>query len=181
MEILPTPIAGALKIRHEVRSDPRGRFKRQYCERDFAQAGLNTRWVQINHSVTERSGSIRGMHLQRPPHAEAKLVSCPVGRAYDVVIDLRANSKSFLQWAAIEIDETTSFYVPEGCAHGFQTLTDEVHLIYMHSAAYVPESEDGVRFDDPAIGIDWPLPIGTVSDRDRSFALIGSHFQGLTL
>ena len=181
MEFIATPISGAFMIRHDVRSDDRGRFKRQYCEREFAAAGLNTRWVQVNHSVTPGRGSIRGMHFQRPPAAEAQLISCPVGRAFDVAIDLRAGSATFLKWTAVEIDEKTSFYVPEGCAHGFQALTDEVHLIYQHSAYYDPSVEAGVRFDDPAIGIEWPLPIGVVSERDRSFDLIGDHFEGIEL
>lgn len=181
MIIVATTIAGAFEVRHDVRSDERGRFKRQYCEREFADAGLNTRWVQVNHSVTLGQGSIRGMHFQRPPAAEAKLVSCPVGRVFDVAVDLRRGSDTFLQWAAVEIDEATSFYIPEGCAHGFQTLTDEVHLIYLHSAFYAPEAEGGVRVDDPAIAIDWPQPLGTISERDRSFALIDSQFEGIAL
>ena len=181
MDIIPTSIPGAFEIRHDVRSDGRGRFRRQYCEREFAAAGLNTRWVQVNHSVTLGRGSVRGMHFQHPPAAEAKLVSCPVGRAFDVVVDLRSGSSSFLQWVAVELDETSSLYLPEGCAHGFQTLTDEVHLIYQHSAYYAPETEGGVRFDDPAIGIEWPLPIGTMSDRDDSFALIDDEFRGVYL
>lgn len=181
MEFAPTRIAGAFTVRHDVRADNRGRFKRQYCEREFAEAGLNTRWVQVNHSVTHGVGSIRGMHFQRPPAAEAKLVSCPVGRAFDVAVDLRRGSDTFLKWAAVEIDEATSFYLPEGCAHGFQALTDEVQLIYMHSAFYAPEAEGGVRFDDPAIGITWPLPPANLSDRDQSFALIERDFEGVAL
>ena len=181
MDIISTSIPGAFEIRHDVRSDGRGRFRRQYCEREFAAAGLNTRGVQVNHSVTLGRGSVRGMHFQHPPAAEAKLVSCPVGRAFDVVVDLRSGSSSFLQWVAVELDETSSLYLPEGCAHGFQTLTDEVHLIYQHSAYYAPETEGGVRFDDPAIGIEWPLPIGTMSDRADSFALIDDEFRGVHL
>jgi dTDP-4-dehydrorhamnose 3,5-epimerase len=181
MEFLPTPIAGAFAVRHDVRSDQRGRFKRQYCEREFAAAGLDTHWVQVNHSVTLGAGSVRGMHFQRPPAAEAKLVSCPVGRAFDVLVDLRRGSPTFLGWTAVEIDETVSFHIPDGCAHGFQALSDEVHLIYQHSACYDPEAEAGVRFDDPAIGIAWPLPVGTVSDRDRSFPLIDDGFEGIVL
>jgi dTDP-4-dehydrorhamnose 3,5-epimerase len=181
MEFLPIAIDGAFAVRHDVRSDSRGRFRRQYCEREFADAGLNTRWVQVNHSVTLGAGSVRGMHFQRPPAAETKLVSCPFGRAFDVAVDLRQGSPTFLKWAAVEIDEATSFYIPESCAHGFQALTDEVHLIYQHSAYYAAEAEGGVRFDDPAIGIAWPLPIGTVSDRDRSLALIGAGFEGIVL
>jgi dTDP-4-dehydrorhamnose 3,5-epimerase len=181
MEFAPTQIAGVFAVRHDVRSDARGRFRRQYCEREFAAAGLDTRWVQVNHSVTLGAGSVRGMHFQRAPAAEAKLVSCPVGRAFDVAVDLRRGSPTFLKWASVEIDETTSFYIPEGCAHGFQALSDEVHLIYQHSAYYAPEAEGGVRFDDPAIGIAWPLPVGTVSDRDRSFPLIDCSFGGIEL
>lgn len=179
MEFVPTPIAGAFEVRHEVRSDPRGRFKRQYCEREFAAAGLNTTWVQVNHSVTSELGAVRGLHYQRPPHGEAKLVSCPAGRAFDVAVDLRRGSATFLKWTAVEIDESVSFYIPEGCAHGFQALTGEVHLIYLHSAYYAPEAEGGVRFDDPALAIAWPLPIGTMSERDRAFAPIGDDFKGV--
>ena len=181
MEFDATRIPGAFAVRHTVRSDARGRFKRQYCEGEFAQAGLCTHWVQVNHSVTLERGSARGMHFQRPPVAEAKLVSCPRGRAFDVAVDLRRGSPAFLQWVGVEIDEATSFYIPEGCAHGFQTLTDEVHLIYQHSAPYSPDAEGGIRLDDPAIGIDWPLPLGVLSERDRSFALLDGSFEGLAL
>lgn len=179
--MIPTSIAGAFEVRHDVWSDERGRFRRQYCEREFAAAGLNTRWVQINHSVTLGRGFVRGMHFQYPPAAEAKLVSCPVGRAFDVAVDLRSGSSTFLQWAAVELSETSSFYLPEGCAHGFQALTEEVHLIYQHSAYYTPETEGGVRFDDPAFGIEWPLPVGIMSERDSSFVLVDADFKGIAL
>jgi dTDP-4-dehydrorhamnose 3,5-epimerase len=179
MEFVPTAIPGAFAVRHDVRADQRGRFKRQYCEREFAEAGLNTEWLQVNHSATLGLGSIRGMHFQRPPAAETKLVSCPIGRAFDIAVDLRRGLDTFLKWAAVEIDETTSFYIPEGCAHGFQALTGEVHLIYMHSACYAPEAEGGLCFDDPAVGIAWPLPPANLSDRDRSFALIDRDFEGV--
>lgn len=181
MLFVPTSISGLFEVRHDVRSDARGWFRRQYCEREFAAAGLNTNWVQVNHSVTLGSGTIRGLHFQRQPAAEVKLVSCTMGRAFDVVVDLRRGSATFLQWASVEISEETSFYIPEGCAHGFQTLTEVVHLVYMHSASYTPKAEGGVRFDDPAIGIDWPVPVGTVSDRDRSFRLIDNEFEGIQL
>ncbi len=179
MEFVATALPGAFEVVHDLRLDARGRFRRQYCEQEFAAAGLNTHWVQVNHSVTLGTGSVRGMHFQRPPHAEAKLVGCTLGRAFDVAIDLRRGSPTFLQWAAVEIGEGRSFYIPEGCAHGFQALSDEVHLTYLHSAFYAPAAEDGLRFDDPALGITWPLPIGTVSDRDRSFAPIDAGFEGL--
>ena len=181
MDFEPTSIAGAFAVRHDVLSDPRGQFRRVYCEREFAAAGLNTRWVQANHSVTIGQGAIRGLHFQRPPNAETKLVSCPYGRAFDLVVDLRRGSPTFLQWAAVEIDERTSLYLPEGCAHGFQALSDEVHLVYQHSAEYSAEAEGGVRFDDPALAIEWPLPVRSVSDRDRSFASISNDFEGLAV
>jgi dTDP-4-dehydrorhamnose 3,5-epimerase len=181
LEFTPTPIAGAFAVRHAVRSDDRGRFHRQYCEQAFAGAGLNTNWVQVNHSVTLGRGSIRGMHFQHPPAAETKLVSCPYGRAFDVAVDLRTGSETFLQWAAVEIDESVSFHIPQGCAHGFQSLADETHLIYQHSAVYTPEAESGVRYDDPAIGIQWPLPPGTISGRDNSFPLIDGAFKGIAV
>lgn len=181
MQFVPTAIAGAFEVRHDVRADERGRFARQYCEREFCNAGLNTRWLQVNHSVTLGRGSVRGMHFQYPPSAETKLVSCPVGKSFDVVVDLRKGSPTFLKWAGVEIDETTSFYIPEGCAHGFQALTDELHLIYQHSEYYAPGSEGGVRFDDPAISVAWPLEPANLSDRDRSFPLIEASFEGIAL
>ena len=181
MQFEPTAIAGAVIVRHPRRRDERGNFSRLYCEREFAAAGLGTRWVQANHSVTLGAGSVRGMHFQRPPYAETKLVSCTAGRAFDVAVDLRSGSPTYLQWASVELDDATSFYIPQGCAHGFQALTGEVHLIYQHSDFYAPEAEAGVRFDDPALGIRWPLAIATVSDRDRSFPLISDVFESIVL
>ena len=181
MEFLPTRIAGAYQVRLRVHSDPRGQFKRQFCSREFASAGLIGGFVQMNHSVTRGRGSVRGLHYQRPPAAEDKLVSCTLGRAFDVAVDLRRGSPTFLQWAAVEIDPATSFYIPKGCAHGFQTLEEEVHLVYLHSDYYAPEAESGVRIDDPAVAVDWPLAVGTLSERDRSFPLLDSRFEGLVL
>jgi dTDP-4-dehydrorhamnose 3,5-epimerase len=179
MEFLRTDIRGAYAVRLDVRGDARGRFKRHFCKRAFAEAGLATDFVQMNHSVTMDRGAIRGMHYQRPPAAEDKLVSCVLGSAFDVAVDLRRDSPTFLAWAPVEIDDRTAFYIPKGCAHGFQALTREVHLVYLHSEYYTPEAEGGVRFDDPTLAIDWPLPIGVTSERDRSFQLLGSDFEGL--
>lgn len=179
MDFIPTKIAGAYKVRLQVRSDPRGRFHRAWCDRAFSEAGLAADWVQMNHSVTLGKGSARGLHFQRPPHAEDKLVSCTLGRAFDVAVDLRRGSPTFLQWAAVEISEEASFYIPKGCAHGFQALEEEVHLLYLHSHSYTPEAEGGVRLDDPAVAVDWPLPLGTLSERDRSFPLLTPDYEGL--
>jgi dTDP-4-dehydrorhamnose 3,5-epimerase len=180
MQFEPTSVEGCYRIRLPSHADARGRFKRRFCRREFAAAGLETDFVQMNHSITLGSGTLRGMHYQEPPAAETKLVSCTFGRAFDVAVDLRAGSSTFLQWEAIELDESTMFYIPEGCAHGFQALSDEVHLVYLHSRFFQPEAERGLRFDDPAVGIEWPLPIGLMSDRDRSFPALTSSFQGVS-
>ena len=181
MEFIPTKIAGAYEVRLTPHGDGRGRFRRTWCETAFAEAGLAPRWVQANHSVTNGRGSVRGLHFQHPPHAEDKLVTCTLGRAFDVAVDLRRGSPTFLRWAAVEIDEGASFYIPKGCAHGFQVLEDTVHLVYLHSYAYTPAAEGGLRVDDSRIAIDWPLPFGTQSERDRSFPLLETGFEGLTV
>ena len=179
MQFVPTTIEGAFEVRLEVHADERGRFKRNYCEREFADRGLETTWVQMNHSITLGRGSARGFHFQLAPGAETKLISCSLGRAFDVAVDLRLGSSTFLQWAAVEIGEDRSFYVPKGCAHGFQALEEQVHLVYLHSQYYRPDLERGVRLDDPTIGVSWPLPLGKVSDRDLSFKFLGQSFKGL--
>jgi dTDP-4-dehydrorhamnose 3,5-epimerase len=181
MQFVPTKIAGAYEVRFQVRSDPRGRFHRAWCDTAFAEAGIDARWVQMNHSITLGKGSARGLHFQRGPHAEDKLVSCTLGRAFDVAVDLRRGSPTFLQWATVEISESTSFHIPKGCAHGFQALEEEVHLLYLHSEYYTPEAEGGIRLDDPMVGIDWPLAPGTLSERDRSFPLLTPEFEGIDL
>jgi dTDP-4-dehydrorhamnose 3,5-epimerase len=181
MQFFPTAIDGAYAVTLEVKTDTRGRFKRHFCAEAFAQMGLVTDFVQMNHSVTRERGVVRGMHFQHPPHAEAKLVSCMLGRAYDVAIDLRRSSPTFLKWAAVELDEARAFYIPKGCAHGFQTLTDQVHLTYLHSEFYESGAEGGVRFDDTLIGIVWPLPVGIISDRDRDYPPLPTDFEGLEL
>jgi dTDP-4-dehydrorhamnose 3,5-epimerase len=179
MHFVPTKIHGAFEVRPALRSDARGRFRRTWCEGAFAEAGIGARWVQMNHSVTLGKGSARGLHFQRPPHAEDKLVSCTKGRAFDVAVDLRRGSPTFRQWAAVEISEEASFLIPKGCAHGFQTLEEETHLVYLHSHAYTPDAEGGLRLDDPAIGLDWPLALSNLSERDRAFPLLTPDFEGL--
>jgi dTDP-4-dehydrorhamnose 3,5-epimerase len=179
MRIVPSAIAGVVEIRVDVRADKRGRFKRHYCERAFAEAGLMTRIVQVNHSITLGRGSLRGLHFQRPPAAEDKLVSCTYGRVFDVAVDLRRFSPTYLHWAALELDESVAFHIPKGCAHGFQTLSDEAHLVYLHSEFYAPDTEGGCLYDDPAIGIAWPLPPAQLSERDLTFPPITAAFEGL--
>jgi len=173
MQLVPAAIPGLFEVRFDVRVDHRGRFKRQYCRRVFDEAGLMTEIAQVNHSITLGRGSIRGLHYQLPPHAEDKLVTCTFGRVFDVAVDLRPDSPTWRQWVALELDETKAYYIPKGCAHGFQALTDEAHLVYLHSEYYEPQAERGVRFDDAALGIAWPLPPANLSDRDLAFPLLG--------
>jgi dTDP-4-dehydrorhamnose 3,5-epimerase len=178
MDIQPTAIEGAYAIRLATVGDERGRFRRHYCERRFAEAGLSTHFVQMNHSVSVKRGTLRGLHYQLPPAAEDKLVNCTHGRVFDVAVDLRRGSPTFRRWHALELDEALAYYIPKGCAHGFQTLTEEAHLIYLHSGFYDPELERGVRFDDPAIGIALPLPPENLSARDRTFPFLTDDFEG---
>lgn len=181
MDFVSTEIAGLFKVRLKAHKDLRGRFKRHYCEREFADAGLATHFVQMNHSITLGRGTVRGLHYQAPPASEDKLVSCTLGRVFDVAVDVRRESPTFLAWAAAELDEEHMFYIPKGCAHGFQALTEEVHLVYLHSSVYDAEFEQGLLHDDPSINIDWPLPGQKLSDRDRSYISINSSFKGVSL
>lgn len=161
-------IAGAYEITLERRGDARGFFARIFCEEEFAEQGLNTRWVQANISYSQEKGTLRGMHFQRPPAAEVKMVRCLSGRVLDVLVDLREGSSTLGKHAAVVLDaeERNAVYIPEGCAHGFQTLTGDVELQYFHSCRYTPELEGGVNPLDPALGIEWPLPVSQMSERD---------------
>ena len=159
LRFVPTAIAGAFQVRHEVRSDPRGRFRRLYCEQEFAVAGLNPHWVQVNQSVTLGSGSIRGMHFQRPPHAETKLVGCTLGRAFDVAVDLRRGSPTFGRWhgALLSDENHEQMWVPPGFAHGYLALGDVVDVIYKVTAPHDPDDARVLSWDDPDVGVAWPL------------------------
>ncbi len=172
MRFVPTKLAGAFVIEPEPRADERGLFARTWCRDEFAAHGLTTSWVQCNVSFNHRTGTLRGMHYQADPHPEVKLVRCTRGAAYDVIADLRPGSPTYRQWVAVELtaDNRRAVYVPGGFAHGFQTLADETELFYQMSEFYHPESARGVRWDDPALGIEWPPCAGRViSERDRSF------------
>ncbi len=170
MIFTPLPLPGAWEIGLEPRSDARGLFARIFCEREFAANGLVTHWVQMNVSLSRERGTLRGMHFQRAPAAEVKLVRCLRGRAFDVIVDLRPGSANFGRHCAVTLDpdRRNAVYVPEGFAHGFQTLEPDTELQYFHSAAYAPEHEGGVNALDPALGIDWPLPPVNLSGRDRA-------------
>jgi dTDP-4-dehydrorhamnose 3,5-epimerase len=180
MKFIKTPLPGAYVIELEPVQDERGLFARTFCQVEFAQIGFHKQIVQINHSVTRKKGAIRGMHYQRPPACEAKLIRCVQGKVFDVMVDLRAGSPTFLHHCGVELSRDTMrmVYIPEGFAHGFQTLTDDAELVYHHSAFYNPQYEHGLRFNDPALAIDWPLPAGAVSLKDQSYPLIDDSFKG---
>jgi dTDP-4-dehydrorhamnose 3,5-epimerase len=168
-----TPIAGAILIELEPRVDERGSFARTFSVEEFAAHGLDTRVVQCNMSVNARSGTLRGMHYQVPPFAESKLVRCARGSIYDVVVDLRPESATYCAWYGVELSASNlrMLFVPVGLAHGFQTLEDDTEVLYQMSAEHSAEHARGVRWDDPAFGIDWPeTDVRTISDRDRDYA-----------
>lgn len=168
-----TFIEGAYVVEMDHYMDPRGFFARVFCDREFAAAGLTPHFVQANFSHNELKGTLRGLHLQKPPHGEAKLVRCVQGAVFDVLVDLRPSSPTYLRWYGTELSHTNrlSLYIPEGCAHGFQALRDQTDILYLVSAHFEPSSEAGFRHDDPAFGIQWPLPVGRISAKDTYWPL----------
>jgi dTDP-4-dehydrorhamnose 3,5-epimerase len=173
LRFVETPVHGAFVIEIEPSSDERGSFARTFCEREFLAHGLQPHVAQCSVSFNQRRGTLRGMHYQEPPHEEAKLVRCTMGAIYDVVIDLRGGSPAYRRSYGIELtpDNRRMLYVPEGCAHGFMTLSDETELFYQISTAHVPGSSRGVRWNDPAFSIVWPMEPVVISDRDARWPL----------
>jgi dTDP-4-dehydrorhamnose 3,5-epimerase len=171
MKFTECRVSGAYVIDLDRRSDERGYFARAWCQREFEARGLNPRIVQINVSANARKGTLRGMHFQRPPAREAKVVSCTRGAIYDVVLDLRPDSPTYLCWDRAELTMTNRrmFYIPEDCAHGFQTLADDTEVLYFMSGFYSADHATGVRHDDPAFRIEWPLAVSAVSEADRNW------------
>jgi dTDP-4-dehydrorhamnose 3,5-epimerase len=174
-------LAGLKLVRREPIEDVRGSFTRLFCSEVFREAGFGASLSQVNHTHTALAGTIRGLHFQRPPHAEVKVVTCLRGRILDVAVDLRRGSPTFLRWQGFHLsaDEPLSLLIPEGFAHGFQTLTADCELLYFHSAPYLPEASGGLHPLDPALAINWPLEVGVLSERDRSHPMIGTAFEGL--
>jgi dTDP-4-dehydrorhamnose 3,5-epimerase len=174
VRFLPTPLAGVYRIELAPHRDERGTFARLFCRHEFAAHGLADVLAQVNVSYTRQRGTVRGLHYQAPPHAEAKLVCCIAGAIYDVIVDLRPGSPTYLQHVALWLaaGEACAVYVPEGCAHGFQTLTDDAGVLYGMSTFYAPQHARGVRYDDPLLAIAWPLPISVVAERDRGWPLL---------
>jgi dTDP-4-dehydrorhamnose 3,5-epimerase len=176
-------LPGCFQICMEGRGDDRGFFERTYCQREFVKHGLIPDIAQINISMTQSRGSLRGLHFQRSPHAEDKTIRCLRGRVFDVVVDLRAGSLTYgqCQYVILDSEERSMIYIPKGCAHGFQTLTEDVEMLYLHSEFYCPSSEGGLRYDSPDLGIDWPLPVSELSDRDRGLPIFDQAFEGIQL
>jgi dTDP-4-dehydrorhamnose 3,5-epimerase len=166
-----TALPGVFVLEPELREDPRGFFARTWCQREFEEHGLDPRLVQVSVSFNRRRGTLRGMHYQAPPHAEAKLIRCTRGAIWDVALDLRPASPTFRQHIGVELtaDNRAALYIPEGLAHGFQTLEDDTEVLYQMSEFYAPEVARGIRFDDPAFGIRWPLPEPIMLTRDRTY------------
>lgn len=181
MVFTETSLKGSFIIDLEPLTDERGWFARTYCKNEFSKIGHSKEWVQLNHSFTRQLGTIRGMHYQLPPFSEIKLVRCIAGAVYDVIIDLRQGSATFLNYFATPLSSANKkmIYIPEGFAHGFQALTDDCELIYHHSQFYSPGVEGGIKFDDPKVNIDWPLPVQIISARDNAHPFINVNFKGL--
>lgn len=175
------PLPGLVRVQRQPHADARGMFERLFCSEDLALVGWVTPVAQINRSVTQQRGTVRGLHFQHPPHAEMKLVSCLRGEVWDVAVDLRPDSPTFLCWHAevLSPDNAGAILIPPGFAHGFQTLGDQVELLYLHSQAYAPEFEAGLNPLDPRLAVDWPLPVVGLSQRDRDQALLTEDFEGV--
>ncbi|MGI9626707.1 MAG: dTDP-4-dehydrorhamnose 3,5-epimerase [Longimicrobiales bacterium] len=171
MNFAETKLPGAFIVDLEPRGDERGFFSRTWCEREFADAGLSATISQANVSLSRDKGTVRGMHLQLPPAAEVKLVRCIRGAIYDVIVDLRPSSPTFCEWVGVELtsENRRALYVPEGFAHGFQTLTNDAEVFYQVSEFYTPEYETGFRYNDPRFGIEWPQEVTVVTEKDSSW------------
>ncbi|WDP88649.1 MAG: dTDP-4-dehydrorhamnose 3,5-epimerase [Desulfobacter sp.] len=183
MKFIDTPLQGAVIIEPEPFKDSRGFFSRVYCQAELEKRHLFGNIVQINHSKTTEKGSVRGLHFQKPPASEIKLVKCIQGAVFDVIVDIRKNSITFLNWFGTTLtkENMKMLYIPKGFAHGFQTLKPDTELIYLHTEFYTPGLEGGLHFKDPALSIEWPLTINSVSKRDQSFEFINDTYIGLSL
>jgi dTDP-4-dehydrorhamnose 3,5-epimerase len=176
-----TGLDGAWLIDLEKRSDDRGFFARLFCEDEFRAAGLETNFVQINTSLSITAGTLRGMHYQLPPASEVKVVRCVCGELWDCIVDLRPDSPTFSKWfgATLSADNRSMMYVPQGFAHGFITLSDDAEALYLVSATYSPENERGLRWNDPAFGIEWPRAPSKISAKDGSWKLLDLTWHGI--
>ena len=182
-QILDLPLAGLRVLQRNPIGDHRGFLERLFCSDELQMLAPYKHITQINHTLTASVGTVRGMHFQRPPHGEIKFVSCLRGEVFDVAVDLRHNSPTFLHWHAEVLSESNhkTLVIPEGFAHGFQTLTDNCEMLYFHTHSYHPEAEGGLNPQDPRLAITWPLAIAAVSDRDAAHPLLEKSFSGIVL
>jgi dTDP-4-dehydrorhamnose 3,5-epimerase len=180
--VIELPLPGLKRIERQPLSDARGALTRLYCAEELRAAGWAGPVAQINHTVTAKKGTVRGLHFQRSPHAEAKLVSCIRGEVFDVAVDIREGSPTFLRWHGERLSAANNraLLIPQGFAHGFQALSDDAELIYCHSAPYNAAAEDGLDPRDPQLAIDWPLPVVALSPRDTRHARLGAGFAGVS-
>jgi dTDP-4-dehydrorhamnose 3,5-epimerase len=183
ISIFDTHIAGLKVIERKIIGDSRGFLTRIFCADQLKSAGWRTQIFQINHTLTKKRGTIRGMHFQNTPYSEMKLVSCLRGEIWDVAVDLRKNSPSFLQWHAerLSAENCRALLIPEGFAHGFQALSDDCELVYLHSAPYNRKAEGGIHPNDPCLDISWPLDFFDISTRDSEHPFLNKHFTGIEL
>jgi len=181
MQFNPTPLKGAYTIDLERKGDERGFFARFFCTEEFARMGLVNNFLQINNSLTKNKGTLRGMHYQLPPSAEVKVVRCIRGSLYDVILDLRPDSATYGKWYGdtLTAENRRMMYVPQGFAHGFVTLEDDTEALYLVSATYAPQLERGVRYNDPAFGIKWPLDPVEISEKDKNWKDFNPEFHGI--
>lgn len=182
-DFISTPLTGLTLVQRKAIEDHRGFLSRFYCSVEFHAAGINKPIAQINHTLTRKKGAVRGLHFQQPPHTEAKLVSCLKGEIWDVAVDIRRDSPTFLHshGEILSAENRKSLLIPEGYAHGFQSLTEDCELIYLHTVAYHSEAEWALNVSDPTLNIAWPLPIQDISERDRNHPFIGEDFLGIVL
>ena len=176
MRFLPTQLAGAFIVETEPHEDSRGCFARTFCAREFSEQGLTSSFVQSSISFNRLRGTLRGLHYQLPPAGEVKLVRCTAGALYDVIVDLRPGSPTYLQHVGVELTARNrrSLYIPEMCAHGLQTLEDETEVLYQISAYHTPDKATGIRYDDAKLRITWPLPVSVIAEKDRNWPLLGN-------
>lgn len=182
-DFVSTPLVNLTLIRQQPCEDIRGYFSRIFCVKEFSEIGLTKPIVQINHSSTQGKGVVRGMHFQNVPHAEIKIVTCLKGGVFDVAVDIRPGSSTFLHWygTVLSAENRQALFIPEGFAHGFQALEEECELLYLHTDYYEPEAEGALNAVDPQLGIAWPLPISKLSERDSAHSFIGADFTGVRL
>jgi dTDP-4-dehydrorhamnose 3,5-epimerase len=183
MNLFETSIPGVWVTGSTANQDSRGAFSRLFCSRELQTIIGSREIVQINHSLTHSVGAVRGLHFQNQPNAEMKIVRCLKGRVFDVAVDLRQGSPTFLKWTAVELTPKTglAFVIPEGCAHGFQVLEEDSELLYLHTEFYTPDAEGAIRFEDPKINVDWPLAPTDLSARDLSHPYLKEDFKGIVL